>query len=313
MAHQEEVVSTLKCAISSGNLPHLLFYGPPGTGKTSAILAVAKQLFGPKLYRSRILELNASDERGIQVVRDKIKKFAQKKVAKADTLEGYDSRYPCPPIQIIILDEADSMTGDAQAALRRIIENYTKTTRFCILCNYLSKIIDPIVSRCMKFRFNPIAAEAQSEKLKVIAEKENVTISSDCLENLIRLSEGDMRKSITALQCAARGKTKSVSTEKIVSVMGVVPESIIKGIVENTKNKSTLELEQETENIICEGYSVATILSQLIDYLQVTKSLSEPQKAQIAKIASETEFRLIEGGSEDINLLNLLMQMKAIF
>ena len=310
LAHQDEVVSTLKTAIANGNLPHLLFYGPPGTGKTSAILAVSKQLFGPKFYRNRILELNASDERGISVVRDKIKKFAQKKVARADTLEGYDSRYPCPPIQIIILDEADSMTGDAQAALRRIIENYTKTTRFCILCNYLSKIIDPIVSRCMKFRFNPIAADAQQEKLKVISEKEGVNIDSECLNTLIRLSEGDMRKSITALQCAARGKTKTVSIEKLVSVMGVVPDSIIKGIVENTKGKTTAELQQEAENIICEGYSVAIILSELIDYLQVTKNLTEPQKATIAKVASETEHRLIEGGSEDINLLNLLLSIK---
>ena len=145
---------------------------------------MARQLFGPKLFRSRILELNASDERGINVVREKIKKFAQKKIARADTLEGYDCRFPCPPIQIIILDEADSMTNDAQAALRRIIENYTKSTRFCILCNYISKIIDPIVSRCMKFRFNPIATEAQIEKLKIISEKENEIGRASCRERV---------------------------------------------------------------------------------------------------------------------------------
>ena len=289
-----------------------MFYGPPGTGKTSAILAVARQLFGPNLFRSRILELNASDERGIAVVREKIKKFAQKKVARADTLEGYDSRYPCPPIQIIILDEADSMTNDAQAALRRIIENYTKTTRFCILCNYISKIIDPIVSRCMKFRFNPITAEAQIEKLKVISEKEKITISNDCLLTLIKLSEGDMRKSITALQCATCGKTKTISEEKIQSVMGVVPEKVIRDIIENVKNKSTEELKELTEDIICAGYSVATILSEIIDYLENAKGLTEPQIAKIGWATSEIESRLIEGGSEDINLLYLLFNIKNI-
>ncbi len=303
---------TLKTAISSGNLPHLLFYGPPGTGKTSAILAVARQLFGPKLFRSRILELNASDERGINVVREKIKKFAQKKVGRGDGMEGYDPRYPCPALQIIILDEADSMTGDAQAALRRIIENYTKTTRFCILCNYLSKIIDPIVSRCMKFRFNPIGAEAQEVKLKEIAAQEGVKIEPDGLTNLIRLSEGDMRKSITALQCASRNKEKHVDMANIFSVMGVVPDQIVKSVVEDSQGKSTAELQQQTESIICEGYSVAAILSQTADYLQCCKTLTDPQKADVARAASETEHRLLEGGSEDINLLNFLMTVKGI-
>eukprot|EP00826_Nyctotherus_ovalis_P047114 TRINITY_DN5377_c0_g2_i1.p2 TRINITY_DN5377_c0_g2~~TRINITY_DN5377_c0_g2_i1.p2 ORF type:complete len:207 (-),score=82.10 TRINITY_DN5377_c0_g2_i1:63-683(-) len=204
------------------------------------------------------------------------------------------------------------MTNDAQAALRRIIENYTKTTRFCILCNYISKIIDPIVSRCMKFRFNPITAAAQVEKLKAIAEKESVKIADDCLMKLIRLSEGDMRKSITALQCAARGKSKAVSEEKIESVMGVVPEEVIKEIVENSRGKSTEELERQTEDIICAGYSVATVLSEMVDYLAKASSLNEPQIARIACTASEVEHRLIDGGSEDVNLLHLLLTVKNI-
>ena len=312
LAHQEEVVNTLRTAIVSGNLPHLLFHGPPGTGKTSAIHAVAKQLFGPRLYRSRILELNASDERGIAVVRDKIKKFAQKKVAKAESTEGYDCRFPCPPIQIIILDEADSMTGDAQAALRRIIENYTKTTRFCILCNYLSKIIDPIVSRCMKFRFNPIAAEAQQAKLAEIAGKEGLQVEPDALPTLVRVSEGDMRKSITAMQCATKGKAKVVNVERVLTVMGVVPQPVIKSIMEGCKDKSMTELQQETENIICEGYSVAMILSEVMDYLLESRTVTDPQKANVAGVASETEARLLEGGSEDINLLYFLASLKKI-
>ncbi len=147
-------------------------YGPPGTGKTSTILALAKDLFGADFYRQRVLELNASDERGIQVVREKVKKFAQRKISRAP-----DGR-EVPQIQFVILDEADSMTIDAQAALRRIIEAYSSTTRFCIICNYISKIIDPLASRCVKFRFSPISVEAQKERLMSIVEAEEVKLQS---------------------------------------------------------------------------------------------------------------------------------------
>jgi replication factor C subunit 2/4 len=155
ISYQTEVVSALTTSVETGKIPHLLFYGPPGTGKTSTILALAKQIFGPKFYRTRILELNASDERGIQMVREKVKKFAQKKISKAT-----DPAYPCPPLQLIILDEADSMTVDAQSALRRTIEVHSRQTRFCIICNYVSKIIEPLASRCVKFRFAPISDQA---------------------------------------------------------------------------------------------------------------------------------------------------------
>lgn len=144
-------MSALRIAIKTGQLPHLLFYGPPGTGKTSTILALAKEMFGKEFYKHRVLELNASDERGIQVVRDKIKKFAQRKLQRGPNVG-------CPPLQICILDEADSMTIDAQAALRRIIEAHAVNTRFCIICNYIAKVIDPLASRCVKFRFSQIEA-----------------------------------------------------------------------------------------------------------------------------------------------------------
>lgn len=158
------------------------------------MLALARDLFGVDFYRQRVLELNASDERGISIVRDKVKKFAQRKI----------SRHPdgrnVPQLQIVILDEADSMTIDAQAALRRIIEAYANTTRFCIICNYISKIIDPLASRCVKFRFSPISVEAQKERLALICEKEKVPLQSDqVLDSLIKVTEGDLRRSINTL------------------------------------------------------------------------------------------------------------------
>lgn len=201
-------------------------YGPPGTGKTSIILALAKDMFGLDFYKQRVLELNASDERGINVIREKVKKFAQKKLAK------HPGGRDVPNLQLIILDEADHMTHDAQACLRRIIEAYAQTTRFCIICNYISKIIDPLASRCVKFRFSPISFQAQYERLNLICNMENVQLSNEekVLTRLIELTEGDLRRSINLLQtCSsfARGKKGGLTYEDLENVSGVVPDRAV--------------------------------------------------------------------------------------
>lgn len=180
----------------------MLFYGPPGTGKTSTILALAKELFGPEMFRTRVLELNASDERGISIVREKVKDFARMQLSNPPP--NYKDRYPCPPYKIIILDEADSMTQDAQSALRRTMETYSKITRFCLICNYVTRIIDPLASRCSKFRFKTLDQGDALKRLEEIATNENVNLESGAVDTLIRCSEGDLRKAITLLQSATK-------------------------------------------------------------------------------------------------------------
>jgi len=185
----------------------MLFYGPPGTGKTSTVLALAKQLYGPDLIKSRVLELNASDERGISIVREKVKDFARMQLSNppaGPAGDEYRKRYPCPPYKIIVLDEADSMTQDAQSALRRTMETYSKITRFCLICNYVTRIIDPLASRCSKFRFKSLDETNAGKRINDIAKLEGFRMEDGVVDTLLRCSEGDMRKAITFLQSASR-------------------------------------------------------------------------------------------------------------
>ncbi|KAI9830773.1 MAG: hypothetical protein M1826_004406 [Phylliscum demangeonii] len=200
---QDHTVHVLQRTLQASNLPHMLFYGPPGTGKTSTVLALAKELFGPQLFKSRVLELNASDERGISIVRVKVKDFARMQLTKPPSA-SYTTKYPCPPYKIIILDEADSMTQDAQSALRRTMETYSRITRFCLICNYVTRIIDPLASRCSKFRFKSLDQANARARLAQIAEREGVPLAEGALDALIRCSDGDLRKAITFLQSGAR-------------------------------------------------------------------------------------------------------------
>uniref|UniRef100_A0A8C3AI55 Replication factor C (activator 1) 4 n=1 Tax=Cyclopterus lumpus TaxID=8103 RepID=A0A8C3AI55_CYCLU len=273
VAFQDEVVAVLKKSLQGADLPNLLFYGPPGTGKTSTILAAARELYGPHLYRQRVLELNASDERGIQVVREKVKNFAQLTVAGTRP----DGK-PCPPFKIIILDEADSMTGPAQAALRRTMEKESRTTRFCLICNYISRIIEPLTSRCSKFRFKPLANQIQEERLLNICEKENLKYTNESIAALVRVSDGDLRKAITFLQSAARLNVDKEITEKAVTDIA--------------------------GNMVDEGYAATQILIQLHESV-IEQEMSDKQKSAIMEKMAVVGKCLTDGADEYLQMLSL--------
>ncbi|KAJ7543434.1 hypothetical protein O6H91_09G038200 [Diphasiastrum complanatum] len=299
VAYQDEVVRTLMNTLETGNLPHLLFYGPPGTGKTSTALAIAHQLYGPELYKTRVLELNASDDRGINVVRTKIKDFAA--VAVGSGISGY----PCPPFKIIILDEADSMTEDAQNALRRTMETFSKVTRFCFICNYISRIIEPLASRCAKFRFKPLVEDIMSQRISYICQEEGLHLDSEALSSLSRISEGDLRRAITCLQSSARLYGSSISSENIISVSGIIPHAVIQSLFEACKTGVFDQSQKEVTNIIAEGYPVSQVLSQLHDLIVVADDLSDDQKARICERLSEADKCLIDGADEYLQLMDV--------
>ncbi|RLG68815.1 MAG: replication factor C small subunit, partial [Methanobacteriota archaeon] len=190
IVNQREIVERLKSFVKAKNVPHCIFAGPPGTGKTTAALCLARDLYG-NAYREHLMELNASDERGIDVVRETVKTFARvRSIGEV-------------PFKILILDEADNMTADAQQALRRTMERYTETCRFILIANYSGKIIEPIQSRCAPFRFTYLPKAEHDAFLRRIAENESVTLLDDGLEAIFDVCSGDMRKAINTLQAAA--------------------------------------------------------------------------------------------------------------
>ncbi|XP_058219542.1 replication factor C subunit 2 isoform X2 [Rhododendron vialii] len=284
VAHQDEVVRVLTNTLETGSCPHMLFYGPPGTGKTTTALAIAHQLFGPELYKSRVLELNASDDRGINVVRTKIKNFAAVAVGS-----GRQGGYPCPPFKIIILDEADSMTEDAQNALRRTMETYSRVTRFFFICNYISRIIEPLASRCAKFRFKPLSEDIMTGRVLHICKEEGLDLDSEALSTLSSISQGDLRRAITYLQGAARLFGSSISSKDLISVSGVIPQEVVQSLFAACKGGDFDVVNKEVNNVILEGYPVSQMLSQLFEVIVGADDISDEQKAKICKKLAETD------------------------
>ncbi len=319
--------------LRSSNLPHCLMYGPPGTGKTSTLLALARELFGPELARSRVLELNASDERGINIVREKIKDFARQQLSNPPGGREYRERYPCPPFKMIILDEADSMTQDAQSALRRTMETYARVTRFCLVCNYVTRIIDPLASRCSKFRFKALDRGNAGRRLEDIARLEGVPLGEGAVDALVRCSDGDLRKAITFLQSAARlvgavgaaakgeeadGEDMDVDGEEKVTVRiveeiaGVVPGSIVNRLFTAIKAKGGAgkydSVAKAVEDLVADGWSGTQVMAQLYSRVLEDEMVLDKEKAKIVMVFSEVDKRLVDGVDEQLAILDLSLR-----
>lgn len=291
---QEDVVERLEAYVKTGNLPHLLFAGPAGTGKTTCAIALARELFKDD-WKNNFHELNASDERGIDVVRTKIKDFAR----TAPIGEG--------AFKLIFLDEADALTADAQAALRRTMERYTTTCRFILSCNYSSKIIEPIQSRCAVFRFRPLRPEDIKKYLKRIAKEEKKEIMEEGMDALVYIAAGDMRKAINALQAAASIAEKIDADVLYKATAFARPEEIKKLIVTALEGDFIRARGKLDELFINYGMSGEDIISQ-IHRSVFDLAIPEEFKIRLVDAIGEVNFRMVEGSNERIQLEALLAQ-----
>jgi len=290
---QVEVVKRLKSYIQARNLPHLLFSGPPGVGKTACAICVARELFGEG-WTNNFTELNASDERGIDVVRTKIKNFARTSpLGEAE-------------FKIIFLDEADALTSDAQSALRRTMEKYTSSCRFIMSCNYSSKIIEPIQSRCAVYRFKPISSAAVDERIKHIAKIEGITLTDDGLEAIRYVAAGDMRRAINALQAAAM-LDKTVNMDAIYKTTSTArPEEII-DLIKLALDGNFMKARAQLDYLLIEqGLSGEDIIGQIFRAM-IDMTIPDKLKVDLIDRIGEIDFRIAEGANERIQLEALIV------
>lgn len=290
---QQEVVSRLKAYVKTGNMPHLLFAGPAGTGKTTCAIALARELFGDR-WRDNFSESNASQERGIDVVRTKIKDYAR----LAPMSSGV-------PFKILFLDEADNLTADAQAALRRTMEMYTRTTRFILSCNYSSRIIEPIQSRTAVFRFRPLRPEDMEKTAQRIAKAEGLKITKDGMEALMYLARGDLRRLTIALQVAA-ATTKTIDADALYRAASTARPEEVRKLVETSLSGDFLEARNLLDNLLVEyGLSGEDILRQIHRTI-FDLAIPDEYKVKLVDRVGEAEFRVVEGSNERIQLEALL-------
>lgn len=291
-AGQEEIIKRVKALTNAMNIPHLLFAGPAGTGKSTLALIVVKELFGNQ-WKDNYLELNASDERGINIVREKVKSFARTK-ALGDV-----------PFKVIFLDEADALTTEAQQALRRTMENYASTCRFIMSCNYSSKIIDPIQSRCAVFRFKLLEKKDVMKVLNMIADEEKLEIDEDGMQSIYEGSEGDCRRSINLLQSTAAVSPKitqdlidTILSESKPKDIKIILEYALAGDFKGSKDKLL-------DVMLKESISGQDIIKQF--QKEIWNLPIEPElKVVLTEKTGEAEFRIVEGSDPFVQLQALL-------
>ncbi|NQU98337.1 replication factor C small subunit [Candidatus Woesearchaeota archaeon] len=295
---QEDVVKRTEAFVKQKNMPHLMFAGPAGTGKTTLSLVIGRQLFKDN-WRENLLELNASDERGIDVIRVKVKDFARtRSIGNV-------------PFKIIYLDECDALTKEAQQALRRTMENYTQTCRFILSCNYSSKIIDPIQSRCTVFRFKPLSQKDLFNIMDKIAKNENIKIDSGAKDALYELSGGDCRRVENVLQASA-AISNNITETLIFEMASVARPKEVKEVLDHCVKKDFLKAKSELLKTMLEyGLSGLDIIKQLQKEIW-NLEIDDKKKLEMIKECGEAEFRMVEGSDEFIQLEALLSKFVLI-
>ena len=293
---QKEIIKGIGNLIKSPDIPHLLFAGPAGVGKTTTALCIAMELLGEE-WKKNTLELNASDERGIKMVRERVKEFAA-----SIKLVG-DKEFGKP--KIIILDEADEMTSEAQTALRRVIEDSARTTRFIIICNYLSQIIEPIQSRCAVFRFTRLPREEVTDHLKIICEKEKVKVEEKAVALIYDATSGDLRHSINVMQVAAG--MGSVSSANVATAIGLSGRAkvgeVLKLALSGKFNEARAKLLELTQ-----VYGMSeTDFMKYANQESYEMKIEKPE--EFAAIMAEYDYRLVAGAHPEIQLSALLAQL----
>lgn len=281
---QNEIIRRLKRYVKNRNVPHLLFSGGAGTGKTCSVIAMAKELYG-NTWQSNVMELNASDENGIDVIRTKVKNFAVTKAIGDSTI---DIRF-----KIVFLDEADALTKDAQGALRRTMERYTNSCRFVLSCNYPSQIIEPIQDRCAIYQFKKIEPQHIIERLKHVASQEKYTITQEALEAISYVSDGSMRKAVGMLETAtltSNTETRTITINDIYQVSYIEPQTI-QNIIKKALSGEFLISSLLIENILNNGVSARDILKQMMQRVQELP-IDDKLKIDISIVIGDTSWRL---------------------
>ncbi|KAG1675379.1 hypothetical protein FOA52_012298 [Chlamydomonas sp. UWO 241] len=292
VAAHTEIIDTIKRLTQQNRLPHLLFYGPPGTGKTTTVLAIARQIYGPAM-QNMVLELNASDDRGIDVVRQEIQDFASTKTIFSNKFK------------LIILDECDAMTRDAQMALRRVMEKYTRNCRFCLICNYVSKLIPALQSRCTRFRFRPLDDKFVRPRLQHVIEKEGVKMGPGGMDALVALGGGDMRRSLNILQSCHMAFPMTDADAVYLCTGNPMPKDIeeVVSVLFNASFKDAFEKIQEMQST--RGIAMADILREVHPFI-FRMGLPAKVKAELVESMADCEYRLASGTSERLQLGGLV-------